>query len=159
MQDFIKPEYKLGTPPKEFNKWRSLGVFACATSDFRCPEILRATITTSAEIYLSMPYAKGMDFHLSYQTRGRFHLKLDGKYLYPETFEDDFRRTLEFLLRIREYPCFCLRIDRRLAFQETEALVRIVRRYLPFEFDTEEVSRSLSVYRFRRFVSKAGARC
>lgn len=150
------PRYGPGSPPKKYNVKKSISIFCCLwfSFGFRCPEVLRATITTKGDVYV-IPYTEyGLrDFHLSYHESGKFHWGYEGTHIEPLCGKTDFAAAFGMMLKLRCPPCFCLRKGKMLSDGEIVRLVQRLTQNFPFPFDIEEACRQLQNAKFYRLVS------
>ena len=158
----IVPKHTPGRPPKNYGEKKAIGVFACLAFSFglRCPELLRARITTRRDVYI-MPFVeyqpfKGknlQDFHLSYHASGEFHWTSNGNHIEPAFGEDDFRKAFEVWLQVRSPLCLCLRKGKGLNEEEIVSSAKCLSRYIPMPIDIEAASQELKHAGFYRLVS------
>ncbi len=152
------PKHRLGVPPKDYDKRKSIGVFGCIRSDFKCFEILRLRIKGKVheyEVYvIPIEALQGrLDFHLSYHRSGKFHWAHNKKHMNPLHSESDYREAFKLYLRCKFAPCFCLRKGKNLSDNEMNNLLCELTRHVPFDFDVEEVLRNLKQKKFYRMRS------
>lgn len=155
MKKILEPRYRLGVPPKDYNKKKSIGVFGCIRSDFKCFEILRLRIKGKGDGYevyvIPIEALQGkLDFHLSYHKSGKFHWAHNKKHINPLRGESDYCEPFTLYLRSKFAPCFCLRKGKNLSDNEMNILLSKLTRYFPFDFNVEEVLRNLKQKKFYR---------
>jgi hypothetical protein len=159
----IIPRYAPGNPPKNYNRRKAISIFCCLgfSYGFKCPELLRAKITSKGDIYV-MPLIEYttksknefQDFHLSYHSSGEFHWAEHGTHIQPVFGETDLRKALELWLKLKSPPCLCFRKGKGLREEETTRLLQKLVRYLPIPIDIGEAAQSLRDSNFYRLVQK-----
>jgi len=159
-----RPRYEPSIPPKNYRKNKAISVFCCLyfSYGFKCPEILRAKIATTGDVYMvplveflhymSEPEGKFEDFHLSYHASGEFHWAVDGTHTQPLFGEADFRKALALWLKFKSPPCLCFRKGKGLAAEQILALVQHLASYLPIGIDIADVTQILKDSNFHRLV-------
>ena len=158
----IIPKYAPKNPPKNYSKKKAIGVFVCLYFSFgpRCPEVLRARITTGGEIYV-MPFVEYhpfsenslKDFHMSYHVSGEFHWTKDGTHTKPLYGEADLRKAFESWLKFRFPMCICFRKGKELREEEIDNLIECLSSYLPITVNIKEAAQNMKHKRFHRLVS------
>ena len=151
----VIPRYSPSTPPKNYNKNKAISIFCCLrfSFGFRCPELLRATITSEGEIYV-IPYSEyGIgDFHLSYHKSGRFHWGYDRTNVEPVCGETDFAAAFGLWLQFKQPLCFCFRKGRNLNDMEIVSLLQKLAENFPFTFDKEKAYQHLTIAKYYRLI-------
>jgi hypothetical protein len=149
------PRYGPGILPKRYNVKRSISIFCCLrfSFGFKCPEALRATITTKGDVYV-IPYTEyGLgDFHISHHKSGEFHWGYQGNHIQPICGEDDAPAAMRLWLKLKQPPCFCFRKGRNLNDEEIVTLIQRLAQNLPFTFNVEKASHNLKNTKFYRMV-------
>ena len=150
-----RPRYAPGIPPKNYNRKKAIIVFCCLPFSYglRCPEILRAKITTKGDVYIiplieflhymTDPKSEFQDFHLSYHSSGKFHWAKDGTHIQPLFGEADFRKALELWLKFKSPPCLCFRKGKGLKEEEIFTLIQELARYLTLTIDVGKAAQNL----------------
>ena len=154
--------YAPGHPPKNYNRKKAISIFGCLyfSYGFRCPELLRATITSAGDVYIIPLHRvylaeseKGRrDFHISYHKSREFHWTHGGTHIVPVCGEDDAPAAMRLWLKLKQPPCFCFRKGRNLNDEEIVTLIQHLAQNLPFNFNVEEASQNLKNAKFYRMV-------
>jgi hypothetical protein len=160
--NLILPRYSPGTPPKDYKEKKAISIFCCLWFSYgiRCPELLRATITTKGDIYV-IPYVEYMgksmekfrDFHLSYHSSGDFRWAEGGTHVEPVCGETDFGAAFGMWLKVRRPACFCFRKGKGISDKEIVSLLQRLAQNFPFTFDVGEALQNLRRSNFYRLVS------
>ncbi|MBA7690465.1 hypothetical protein ES703_98992 [subsurface metagenome] len=151
----VTPKYAPSTPPKNYKKKKAISIFCCIkySYGFKCPELLRARITTKGDVYI-VPYpiteTGSKDLHLSHHSSGEFHWTDDVNHVQPIYGEDDFPTALKIWLKFKRPPCFCFRKGKALNDIEIDNILQRIARYLPFSFNIKETYQNLKDANFYR---------
>ena len=122
----VIPKYAPSTPPKNYMKKKAISIFGCIkySYGFKCPELIRARISTKGDIYV-VPYPiteiGSRDFHLSHHSSGDFHWTDDGNHIQPIYREKDFPAASSLLYRQAVLA---------LSEKETEQANRYIEKYI-----------------------------
>jgi len=149
------PRYAPGTPPKKYNVKKSISIFCCRrfSYGYKCPEVLRATITTKGDVYVIPDTEYGLgDFHISHHKSGEFHWVNQKNHIQPICGEDDFPAALRLWFKFKCPPCLCFRRGRGLDEKEITSLLQRLAQYLPFPFNIAKASQDLAKHNFHRLV-------
>jgi len=150
------PRYSPNTPPKDYNEKKAISIFCCIgfSFGFKCPELLRATITGKDDVYV-IPFTEyGLgDFHLSYHKSGRFHWTYEQTHTQPVCGETDFAAAFGVWLKVKHPLCFCFRKGKKLSDKEVVSLLQSLAQNFPFNFDVQHASQNLMKSNFYRLVS------
>ena len=135
-----------GKPPKRYNKYKSIGIFAFK-SHRRCIEMVRGKISSQGDIYV-FPHPstqKEFPFHESFHKTGDFHWTMKDEKTVPVCGPKDLpaaEKAAHFRLRWPPPLCFCFRKGKGLRREEIKLLVENLKRYVP-PINVEEVVSSL----------------
>ena len=153
----VIPKYAPNTPPKNYKKKKAISIFCCIkySHGFKCPELIRARITTKGDVYI-VPYpiteTGFKDLHLSHHSSGEFHWTDDGKHVQPVYGEKDFPAALKLWLKFKCPPCFCFRKGKSLSDTEIDNILQRITEYFPFTLDKNEAYQNLLDANFYRLL-------
>ena len=141
-------------------KKKAISIFGCIkySYGFKCPELIRARISTKGDIYV-VPYPiteiGSRDFHLSHHSSGDFHWTDDGNHIQPIYREKDFPAALKRWLKVKHPPCFCIRKGTNLSEIEIDNILHNLASYFPIYFKVNEACQRLSEKKFYRLIISA----